>query len=197
MNRRQFLTASGVSAATIAGAAFVWSKYQRTGSSGVTVEPANALDNSIDVDLMAAVDAICDIVIPSTETLGAKAAGVPAWLLLATEHNLENTDGATLARFVKLLSPDQSFVALEDRQQVQVLTDVDNKTFNDRDNSEISALWQAIKTLIVTGYYTSEVGGEQELRYKLVPGRLLSSVDITAPDTDRRAWSSDWIAVKL
>jgi len=49
-----------------------------------------------------------------------------------------------------------------------------------------------VKGLILTGYYTSEVGGARELRYELVPGRYDPKVPIT-PET--RAWSSDWTAV--
>ena len=52
--------------------------------------------------------------------------------------------------------------------------------------------WKVIKGLILTGYYTSEVGGSKELRYELVPGRW--DPDLPLKPTDR-AFSSDWTAV--
>ena len=52
--------------------------------------------------------------------------------------------------------------------------------------------WKTIKALILTGYYASEAGGANELRYELVPGRYDPDVP---PKPDDRAFSSDWTAV--
>lgn len=52
--------------------------------------------------------------------------------------------------------------------------------------------WKAIKGLILTGYYTSEAGGSQELRYELVPGKWEWNIEKTP---GLRAFSSDWTAV--
>lgn len=52
--------------------------------------------------------------------------------------------------------------------------------------------WRTIKTLILTGYYTSQAGGSQELRYEPVPGRWEPDLPVT-PET--RAISNDWTAV--
>ncbi len=52
--------------------------------------------------------------------------------------------------------------------------------------------WRTVKALILMGYYTSEVGGSQELRFELVPGRYDPDLPVT-PET--RAFSSDWTAV--
>jgi hypothetical protein len=59
-------------------------------------------------------------------------------------------------------------------------------------NDPAAAPWRAIKGLILTGYYTSEIGGSKELNYELVPGRFDPKVPVT-PET--RAYSSDWTAV--
>jgi hypothetical protein len=39
------------------------------------------------------------------------------------------------------------------------------------DQPEMTRLWRVVKLAIVTGYYTSELGGSEELAYNLVPGR--------------------------
>jgi hypothetical protein len=46
--------------------------------------------------------------------------------------------------------------------------------------------------LILTGYYTSEIGGARELQYELTPGRYDPAVAIRPGE---RAYSSDWTAV--
>ena len=65
--------------------------------------------------------------------------------------------------------------------------------------SEVRALAQRsadaakeIKALILTGYYTSEVGASRELQYELVPGRWDPNLPLPAHN---RSWSSDWTAV--
>lgn len=52
--------------------------------------------------------------------------------------------------------------------------------------------WRTLKGLILTGYYTTEVGGAQELQFELVPGRFDPDVPLKPGD---RAYSSDWTAV--
>ena len=52
--------------------------------------------------------------------------------------------------------------------------------------------WRTLKGLILTGYYTTEVGGAQELQFELVPGRFDPDVPLKPGD---RAFSSDWTAV--
>lgn len=52
--------------------------------------------------------------------------------------------------------------------------------------------WKAIKGLILTGYYTSEVGGSVELNYELVPGAWRPDIPL---EPGQRAYSSDWTAV--
>lgn len=52
--------------------------------------------------------------------------------------------------------------------------------------------WRTIKALVLTGYYTSQAGGAEELRYELVPGRFDADLPLRPGD---RAFSSDWTAV--
>ena len=42
--------------------------------------------------------------------------------------------------------------------------------------------WPTIKGLILIGYYTSEIGASQELRYVLVPGRFDPDVKLEPGD---------------
>ena len=76
-----------------------------------------------------------------------------------------------------------------DAMRAQTLAEVDAEAFGEGGDGHP---WRMIKGLIVTGYYTSEIGGAQELRYAPVPGRFDPAVPITP---EYRAYSNDWTGV--
>ncbi len=159
--------------------------------------------------------AVGQLVIPSTDTPGAADAGVTDFVVLALAHGLLGTGAPivpagldpALARFVHhdgtfdhlaWLQADLDFRAGGDflgadaPRRASLLADLDSQAFGPGAPSPHPSPWQAIKALILTGYYTSEIGGSQELRYDLVPGRFDPDLPLNAGD---RAWSSDWTAV--
>ena len=81
------------------------------------------------------------------------------------------------------------FLSLKPDRQHSILAAYDAEAFGGerRDHP-----WKKIKALILTGYYTSEVGASRELQYELVPGRW--EPDLPLPPNNR-SWSSDWTAV--
>ncbi|MFC3443081.1 gluconate 2-dehydrogenase subunit 3 family protein [Sphingobium rhizovicinum] len=149
---------------------------------------------------------LSDLVIPATDTPGASAVGVPAFVELALRHGLEETAP----------EPSASLFAGQGRGGFAVLDavrrDLDQRTSTlflnlppDRQHAELAAYdaeafggdrkdhpWKKLKGLILTGYYTSEVGASRELQYELVPGRWDPDLPL-APNN--RSWSSDWTAV--
>ena len=143
-------------------------------------------------------DSLCDLLIPDTDTPGARAAGVPAFVELALAHGLRQSEPQLLAAFAMALdaAAGGSFLALESEQRTALLTDVDQRALVRPVDPRAPLLlrnWATLKALIVIGYYTSEVGGSVELRYELVPGRFEPDIPVAAGD---RAWSSDWTGVK-
>ena len=157
---------------------------------------------------------VSDLVIPRTGTAGARDVGVGDFLILALAHGLSGTQApvatgmvtSALKPFLRRNGSLQHLAWLE-----QTLNRRANGDFVHREKSKRSAIlgaldaeamaqgaawspWVAIKGLILTGYYTSEIGGSKELRYELVPGRF--DPDIPLKPTDR-AWSSDWSAVEF
>ena len=116
----------------------------------------------------ATVTALGDLIIPATDTPGAKAALVNRFVdaVLADADAAERTaflEGLAWldarsrelfgADFVKA-APDQGAALLT------ILSSPDNRTLEDRPGVE---LFRAAKDLTVTGYYTSEIGLKQEL----------------------------------
>jgi hypothetical protein len=148
---------------------------------------------------------VADHVIPATDTPGAGTVGAGDFVLVALAHGLEGTRKAPVAdpALAPHLRADGSLdhtAWLEARLSPQWLTlplarrhealaALDAAAYK---NEPAAAPWRKIKGLILTGYYTSEIGGSKELNYELVPGRFDPKVPVT-PET--RAFSSDWTAV--
>lgn len=155
---------------------------------------------------------VSDLVIPRTDTPGAADVGVGDFVVLALAHGLSDTrapmaSGAVTAALERFARRDGSlrhlgwleatldaaaggdFLRHERAKCAAWLTALDAAAF--ADGAPFSP-WKAIKGLILTGYYTSEPGGSQELRYELEPGKWQWDLPKTP---DMRAFSSDWTAV--
>lgn len=151
-------------------------------------------------------------VIPATGTPGAGDVGVGDFVILALAHGLDGTrdpvassampwslagqtrsDGSL--RYVGWLEKTLDRAARGDwlrrapAERARVLAALDAEAYADGADQHP---WRKVKALILTGYYTSEVGGSKELRYELTPGRYDPKL-VQGPDYI--AWSSDWTAV--
>jgi hypothetical protein len=125
------------------------------------------------------VASIAELIIPKTDTPGAREAGVPAFIdvMLAEwgdddqrkvfTAGLANVDERSRALFGK------DFIASSAEQQVQILTDLDAELARLRDTKSDTSknFFQGVKWLTLTGYYTSEVGATTEQHFRIVPGR--------------------------
>jgi hypothetical protein len=133
----------------------------------------------------AVVARLCDIVIPDTDTPGARAAGVPEFLPFAFAHGLFGGDAGTLAeltRHLDALAGGQGFLGEDAAAQLRIMSALDHATFARgpaaKLDSESQRLWRIMKSAIVTSFYTSESGGSRTLTYELVPGRYDADVPL-------------------
>jgi hypothetical protein len=106
---------------------------------------------------------ISDLIIPTTDTPGAVAAGVPKYIdsVVAGNQMLQKQIRDTLPQF------SEGFLTLSESEQIAKLTplsDVVDKN-EDKPGSE-AALFRTLKNLTCDGYYTSQIGLVQELGYK-------------------------------
>jgi len=199
MDRRQLLGAGLLLALGVGTPLQLWRRHAE-GESGIA-----------DAGQRALAERLSDLVVPATDTPGALAVKVPDWLLLALSHGQAGTAAQptgpyVLARPVGSAVPvglawldavgrqlnamaKGDFVSLAAKAQHDLLSALDAEAFKPGNDAHP---WHKIKDLILTGYYTSEIGGSQELRYELVPGRWEPDIPI-GPQT--RAFSSDWTAV--
>ena len=154
---------------------------------------------------------VSQLVLPRTGTPGAGEVGVGDFVALALAHGLEKSrqplDGNADPRLLRFRRGDGSldhvtwlaaelerragmdFLMAAPDARVAALTALDAEAFGPEVKTHP---WRTLKALILTGYYTSEVGGAQELGFELVPGRFDPDLPLQPGD---RAWSSDWTAV--
>ena len=181
MKRRELLAGAG----WVAAAGAVWTLVPRA----ATASAAGVAAPSVVVDAL--LERLCDLVIPDTDTPGARAAGVPAFVALALQHQLAGAAPADRDALRRRLDREAggAFLGLVPAAQQAVLARVDAASFGREASAAGEPAWARIKQLIVMGYYTSEVGASQELQYTLVPGRWDPDVPVKPGD---RGSSSDW-----
>lgn len=112
---------------------------------------------------------VADVIIPTTTTPGAKAAGAEKFIVRVMRDCYPMEDQKKFyAGLAKLDSDSKSahskgFAALSKDQKIGMVT---NLTTADQ------PFFRRMKELTVTGYFTSEIGATQALEYVEVPGRL-------------------------
>ena len=133
--------------------------------------------------------AIAERIVPTTDTPGAIAAGVPAFIEMMLADWYEATDrndfmqGLGVADGYARVHYEKPFAGLTEEQQDAVLT----LAMQGRINALPRAFFEHCRQLVVLGYYTSEIGCKQERVYVPVPGRY----DGKYPYADvRRVFSS-------
>jgi gluconate 2-dehydrogenase gamma chain len=107
---------------------------------------------------------LTDLIIPPTDTPGAAAAGVPAYIDLVVNEDsaLQTTFREGLPRLDALSASKSNgtpFLQLTEPQQIEILTALSEATGQD------GAFFHALKNLTADGYYTSRIGLMQELGY--------------------------------
>src|SRR5882672_5384765 len=123
---------------------------------------------------------IAELIIPKTDTPGARDAGVPAFIdvMLAEWGDedqrqmfmagLANVDERSRAAFGK------DFIGCTPQQQAEILEDLDYELARLRDTKSdtSNSFLQVVKWLTPAGYYIAGVGATSERHYRVGPGRF-------------------------
>lgn len=131
------------------------------------------------------VAAIAELIMPATDTPGARSAGVPEFIeaivgewyhddeRAAFLRGLADVDSRSQAAF------DRTFVALVEAEQAAILTGMDAES-RAMPRGAPQHFFARIKGLTLSGYYTSEIGVTQELGEVFMPGRYDGAAPVRA-----------------
>lgn len=140
-------------------------------------------------------DEISETIIPATSTPGAKAAKVGAFMTVMVKdcyvekdqrifrEGMEKINDASSKKFEK------EFMLLTPQQRHELLVQIDNEQKEygkNKKNDDPNHYFRLMKELTLLGYFTSEAGATQALRYVESPGRYDGCVPYKKGD---KAWA--------
>ena len=159
MNRRELLRAALGSSAGIALAGL---HRACLAAADLDAAPANIVLDDHERNMLAA---IAELIIPETDTPGAIKAGVPAFveLILSDWHTAEERQ-PVLEGMAKLdtdcrAAYGKAFVDCSEAEQAATFA-----------ATEGSTMFSTLKSLVVNGYFTSELGATSQAGYNPMPG---------------------------
>jgi hypothetical protein len=158
---------------------------------------APSLDKETDVfsaDQQNFFDSIADIIIPETDSPGAKEAKVGAFIILILEDCYTSEDRNKVIKSLTEIEQlgvkefKKAFSSLTLNQQTQLITELDRETYTlaNEERSDIHNGYRIIKELTLLGFFTSEVGATQALIYNMTPGRFDGCFDL---EPGQKAWA--------
>ncbi|MFT4255895.1 MAG: gluconate 2-dehydrogenase subunit 3 family protein [Pseudoxanthomonas sp.] len=123
-------------------------------------------------DEVAMLDEVAETILPRTDTPGARDAGVGAFMARYVTDCLIPEDQATFRAGLADLDKRAggSFVAMARDARAELLRALDAEARAQSGAGGMPHYFTMIKQLVIFGFFTSEVGATQVLRYVAVPG---------------------------
>ncbi len=179
--------------ALLGGAALIGHAALLTGCAptAAVVRPGAAAFAARDVALL---DEIADTILPATSTPGAKAAGVGPFIATmvvdsynADQQRIFRAGLETLERECRRFSG-VGFMSATPQQRLALLERLDREQFEGGGRTQRGEphYFRMLKELTLLGYFTSEIGYTQVLRYAETPGRFDPCIPYKPGD---KAWA--------
>jgi gluconate 2-dehydrogenase gamma chain len=171
VNRRALL----LGAVVLLGGAGALTRFARK-SPGM----AAAAGPAMSAEQFAQLEQVTEVMIPATDTPGAMAAGVPAFIREMLEQWASPASRQEIAQVLEGVDKHAwekfgaAFVELPPERRHLVVRGFDEQHIVRGDPG-----YAKFKQLVLLGYYHSEIGATQELRYELVPGAWRACVPFT------------------
>jgi len=187
MNRREAIkqvTAMLGGVALIGGGGLV-TACERAQRNAATARAAGAF-TARDIAFL---DEVAETILPETKTPGAKAAHVGAFMALMVSDTYTDRDQGIFRDGMKTLE-EAAFMAATPQQRLARLEQLDReqKTYTDaKKDSDPPHSFRLMKELTLLGYFTSEIGYTQAMRYRETPGGFEPCVPYTPGET---AWAA-------
>lgn len=140
-------------------------------------------------------DEIAETIIPETDTPGAKAAQVGAFMIVMVNDCYDARDQKVFKEGLDLLNKasdkkfSKTFINLSAEQRKELLIEIDKEAKDymaSKKNDEPRHYFRMTKELTLLGYFTSEPGATKALNYVAVPGKYEGCVPYKKGD---RAWA--------
>lgn len=118
------------------------------------------------------VSEIAELIIPKTDTVGAKDVGVPAFIEMMLKDCYSQAEQLTFTEGLVAMEQVQ-FLELNDDERRGVLKLLEQNTKKEmKMQPKSTPFWRLIKELTLLGYFTSEAGIKASFEYVQVPGKL-------------------------
>ncbi|MET0535572.1 MAG: gluconate 2-dehydrogenase subunit 3 family protein [Steroidobacter sp.] len=148
----------------------------------------------------ALVGEVADLIIPRTDTPGAKDAGVPQFIDVMLKNVYEDDDRKYYIEGLQAFEEDarkahgKAFVELPKQTQVELLRKfhdpavAEELSFETRPTSYRRPFVLMTKELTLLGFFTSKPGATQVLQYEAVPGRFQACIPL-AQAGNGKSWA--------
>ncbi len=146
-------------------------------------------------DDVAYLDEIAETILPATNTPGAKAAQVGAFMTVMVNDCYTKEDQKIFHEGLDKINEesrkkfDKAFMQLSQSQKHELLVQLDNEQKKHAQTKKPDApahYFRMMKELTLLGYFTSEIGATQALRYVESPGRYEGCIPYKKGD---KAWA--------
>lgn len=181
MQRRQLLTMI----AALTGTAFIGAK-----PSFAYNEELKVGENIFSADEIAFLDEVAEVIIPKTDTPGAKDAEVGKFISVfvsdcyTTEQQESFRAGIETLKVYAQDGYDKPFLELDDNQRLTLIEDIASLARNqavkaeaEEDKDAAPHWFTPIHQLVLFGFFTSEKGATEVLRYEPVPGEYIGDLE--------------------
>ncbi|HVZ26792.1 MAG TPA: gluconate 2-dehydrogenase subunit 3 family protein [Sediminibacterium sp.] len=188
MNRREAIS----SVALLLGGTILGAEAFFSGCKSATSDTVISFDPTD----IAFLDEVAETILPATSTPGAKAAKVGQFMTVFVKDCYEEKDQKVFREGMKKLDDaskaknGKAFMESDPQQKHDLLVALDNEQKEYQKNKkadEPNHYFRMMKELSLLGFFTSEVGATQALRYVAVPGRYDGCMPYKKGD---KAWAT-------
>lgn len=164
-----------VGAVLLLGGAAALTRFER--KSGLA---SGGAEPGLSAEQVSLLEQVCETIIPATDTPGAIAAGVPSFMREMLAQWASAKSRAEVASVLEAIDQrawrrfGAAFLELSAEGRLEVVRAFDEELMGRQDPA-----YGKFKYLVLVGYYQSEIGATQELRYELVPGAWRSCVPLS------------------
>lgn len=176
-------------ALTVGAAATGWA-----GRAAAAAPPLGWTPTALTSDQARLIDVVAELIIPTTDTPGARQAGVPQFIDRALANYCDKTQKDLLIGGLTRMDADARashgdvFAALKPEQQVAMLTAYDQEAAVAKgQNPGQPHFFAALEDWVTVGYFTSEPGATIALKYDPVPGAYHGCIPLAEVG---RAWAT-------